>query len=449
MKKLFSLLVVSLLALSPLSGCSSKPEAPKEGETEVVTLRIAHNMDFTTIPEAVVDAGARLNERYAQEGKNIRIEFETDYQSIDWTDYHNNVVFAHKSEDAPDIYSLDSDIVGFVKAGTLMDVSDIVTDDFVDGVFSSLTVDGKVYGMPFDLPVRAIYYNKTDLKKIGWTDEEIEALPEKITNKEMTLEQFMALCKEVQDKGGAEYGLAHRPGSGSDFLDVLRSLGGQYYDENGKLVFDEAGVTRFFQLIYDNANTTKITPQNLNQMGWASINKMVGDGSTFAYYGPMYSSVYVAGAVNKTAEQLAEDVAFVMFPVSENSTEPFVVAAPQSMGISTQTKYPEICKDLFKELYTNSTDLLARHANKIFTLSSVKNANEDDLLKSNPILKKVTYMADYTVTEPTVESINIYTTELHNQIVQLELGLIQPADAVKTFKQQLELNLKPEQITFK
>lgn len=36
-------------------------------------------MDFTTIPEAVVDAGTRLNEKYKADGKNIRIEFEKEY----------------------------------------------------------------------------------------------------------------------------------------------------------------------------------------------------------------------------------------------------------------------------------------------------------------------------------------------------------------------------------
>lgn len=55
------------------------------------------------------------------------------------------------------------------------------------------------------------------------------------------------------------------------------------------------GLQRFFQEIYDNANTTKITPQNLTQTTWDTINTMVGDGTAFAYYGPLYSATYVAG----------------------------------------------------------------------------------------------------------------------------------------------------------
>ena len=60
--------------------CGGSSEArTAEGKEQVITLKISHNMDFTTIPEAVVDAGTRLNEKYKAEGKNIRIEFEKEY----------------------------------------------------------------------------------------------------------------------------------------------------------------------------------------------------------------------------------------------------------------------------------------------------------------------------------------------------------------------------------
>lgn len=63
-----------------------------------------------------------------------------------------------------------------------------------------------------------------------------------MANGEFTWEQFLDLCKEVQDKGAATWGLTHRPGAGSDFLDVFRTLGGEYYNDEGKLVFDSEGL---------------------------------------------------------------------------------------------------------------------------------------------------------------------------------------------------------------
>ncbi len=144
-----------------------------------------------------------------------------------------------------------------------------------------------------------IYYNKDDLKAIGWTDEEVEALPEKIRNKEVLFEDFIDICQEVVEKGGAKYGLVHRPSAGHDFYDIINALGGVYYNDQNQLVFDSQGILKFFQFTYDNAQTRGITPDNLNQLGWDTINKMVGTGEAFAYYGPMFSATYVAQAAGR------------------------------------------------------------------------------------------------------------------------------------------------------
>ncbi|GHV66769.1 sugar ABC transporter substrate-binding protein [Spirochaetia bacterium] len=436
------------LAGLALIGCS-KPAKPQNAGPVTVTLKIAHNMDFVSIPNSVIAAADSLMARYRSEGKDITIQFETDYQRIDWTEYHNNILFADKIGEGPDIFSLSDDIYGLLEAGMLLDISDVVSPAFMDNIFAPFTINGKAYGMPFDLPLRVLYYNKAGLAHIGWTQGEIEALPGKIAAGEFTFDQFMALAAEVQKKGGAQYGLTHRPGAGHDFFEILRVLGGEYYDQNNKLVFDEPALTRFFQFTYDNANVSKITPPNLNQMGWDTINKMVGNGDSFAYYGPLYSSTYVAGSVNKTPEQLVEDVSFILFPVSRYNSKPFTVAAPQGMGINAKTKYPDICKDLFRELAGNSYEQLAEHASKIFTLSSVKTANDTAVIKANPILKEVTYMADYAIPLPTVRGINTYTTEMHKQIVLLELGQVSPAKAVADFKTQIQLNLDADSVVYK
>ena len=435
--KLVSLLLALVLTLGLCASASA----------ETITLKIAHNYDFVTIPNSVIAAAERLNERYAAEGKDIKIEFETDYQRIDWNEYTQNLIFAYKNGDCPDIFSV-SDVPTMAATGMLLDISELNTDAFVDGAFNAYTVDGVTYAMPFDLPVRVIYYNKQVLVDYGWTMEEAEALPSKVAAGEFTWEDFVQLCADVKNAGKCTWGLAHRPGSGSDFLDVLTTLGGRYYDENGKLVFDEAGVQRFFQFIYDAANTLEITPHDLSQQGWPAINTMVGDGSCFAYYGPIYSSTYVAAAVEKDAETFAQDVAFMMFPVSQYNDKPFVTAAPQGMAISASTKYPEICKDLLAELANNSYDLLADHASTIFTLSSVKAANELEAITTNPIVANTTYMADYAVTVPSIDGISTYTSELHNCIVQLELGQITPEEATANMKVQLELNLDEDEISF-
>ena len=149
MKKCFSFLLALTLMLAVCAAASA----------ETITLKIAHNYDFVTIPNSVIAAADRLNERYAAEGKDIKIEFEKDYQRIDWGEYGQNLIFAYKNGDCPDIFSV-SDVPTMAAVGMLLDLSDLNQDAFVDGAFNSFSVNGVPYAMPFALPVRVIYYNK-------------------------------------------------------------------------------------------------------------------------------------------------------------------------------------------------------------------------------------------------------------------------------------------------
>ena len=439
-KRLLAVVVSALVLLSVLpAGGSSEPK----DASGVVTLDISHNMDFTTIPESFVAAAERLNEKYAAEGRDLRIEFNKDYQTIDWTEYQNAVMFAHKTGDAPDIFAT-GDIPSARRAGILLDITDVITENsecYVPGSFDGATIDGKIYAFAPDLPVRVIYYSKAALAKIGWTQDQIEALPEQIADGSFTFEDFIALCEEVVAKGGAKYGLTHRPGEGSDFLDVLRALGGSYYTDDNKLLIDQEGLLRFFQFTYDNVHVRHITPENLNQMGWTTINTMVGTGEAFAYYGPVYSANYVYGAAGINVNEFVEVENFVMFPKSQYTEAPFVVAAPQFIGISADTEYPDICKDIIRELSAGSPDILAHHAAVINVLSSVIASNSEEELLANPLVGDLTYMADFTITTPAIEGLDIYNSELFRQIVALELGQTTPEKALSDMTAQVKLSV--------
>lgn len=447
MKKLFTGVLAAALVLN-LSACgggasqtTTAGTSSASAEPQDVTLKLSFNGDFTTLADAVVGAGERVNERYAAEGKNIKVKVEADLQTIDNNEFHNNIVFAHKSGDSPDMFLADPDITGYVKAGCVLDITDAITDGLVDQITLPCTVDGKVYMMPCDMPLRVIYYNTNDLKAIGWSQDQIDALPKKIASGEFTLEQFMALCKEVVDKGGATYGMVHRPSAGNDFYDLLNAVGGTYYDEYNQLVFDEAGILRMFELLYNNAQVSKITPDNLNQMGWDTINKMVGTGEAFSYFGPMFSATYVANAAGLDIDTFASQEAFVLFPKSKDSESAFCTAASQFMAISADTKYPEICKDIFREMQDGSADLMAHHSAKTFSLSSVKKANTLPEITGSPILAPVTYMADYARFIPALDNATALRNLMFDQISSLELGQTTPDKAIADLKTQAKLNI--------
>lgn len=331
----------------------------------------------------------------------------------------------------------------------MLDLSDIDTSKFVEGSFDAFTVDGKIYSMPFDIPTRALFYNKNVLKELGWSEDEVAAFPGKIAEGSFTWEDFIALCQEVQEKDLVEWGMVHRPGKGNDFLDVLRMYGPAYYNEEEKLVVNQETVTGFFQFIYDAANTLKITPQDTTQRVWTDLQKMVGEGDAFAYYGPVFASTYVAAEANMTPEELAQSIGFALFPKSEKNETPFSVAAPQSVSVNANTEYPEVCKALLEEVYAGeAVKDLAVHGDTIFSLTAVTAANEMEEITTNPILESIGYMADYVVTTPPIEGETVFRDELFKQLVLLELGQVTPEKAFEDFQTQVELNVDEDEVVF-
>ena len=70
-------------------------------------------------------------------------------------------------------------------------------------------------------------------------------------------------------------------------------------------------------------------------------------------------------------------------------------------------------------------------------------------IKTNPILEKVGYMADLSVTPPNVDGLTTYTNELFKQIQLLELGQTTPEQAVADMKTQIEINLDADLVEYK
>ena len=110
MKKLIATMLCAAMAVS-LSACGEGVPSGQESAETVqpdegggygdVTLTVGFNGDFTTMVDAIIGAAESLNEKYAAEGIDTKITIEADYQTIDNTEFHNNIVFAHKSGEAP------------------------------------------------------------------------------------------------------------------------------------------------------------------------------------------------------------------------------------------------------------------------------------------------------------------------------------------------------------
>ncbi|MCZ7545141.1 MAG: extracellular solute-binding protein [Anaerolineae bacterium] len=178
----------------------------------------------------------------------IQLELDLVQDNKDWGEYKNEFVLASEAGEAPDIVlSGHEDIGAWAPAGFIIPLDDLIAqheafEDVVPALWDSQKYAGEVYAVPQDAEARPIFYSKLLLRDLGWTEEEIESLPERVMNGEYTFEDMIATAQEAVDEGVVDEGNGfwHRPSNGPDFLYYYYGMGGQVLDDEGNLVVDRA-----------------------------------------------------------------------------------------------------------------------------------------------------------------------------------------------------------------
>jgi inositol-phosphate transport system substrate-binding protein len=179
------------------------------------------------------------------------------------------VTLAAQSVNAPNIIVTGhEDIAPWSQAGLIVPIEDYVDldawplSDIYPNLIDIASYGGVVYGIPQDAESRPFFFWKPYMKEIGYSDDDIAALPEKVRNGEYTLKNVLEDAKKMQDKGLVQpgYGFYPRASNGPDFWMFYTSMGGTM-EENGKLVFDKAAMQRVYQFFAD-AVSTGVTKKN-------------------------------------------------------------------------------------------------------------------------------------------------------------------------------------------
>ncbi|HSW03912.1 ABC transporter substrate-binding protein [Aquabacterium sp.] len=174
-------------------------------------------------------------------------EFETatpqckvNLQFIQKSDLYTSVKTSVRTGQAPDIFWLEPDEIGFAKSGFLEPLDKIVKlDNLEDWARRSWTHNGQVYGLPLEAYTVELYVNRTLMKKVGVTPP---------ANLQMTQAQFTDTVKRAVAAGitPLAQGVGDRPYPGAYFLQevLLRKLGTDDYQAllTGKLSFTDARV---------------------------------------------------------------------------------------------------------------------------------------------------------------------------------------------------------------
>ncbi len=216
MKRKLALLLTAAMTAASLAGCGSSSAsgdtaadttAAEAGASEVAESTDGSNSGSANLVMAWWGNQTR-NERtqkiidlYSEQNPGVAI----DGQFSEFNDYWQKLATAAAGHSMPDIVQMDYKYLNqYVTNGLLVDLTPYVEDGTIDtadcnqDVLNSGSVNGGLYALCNGINAPALLYNKTLLDENGITVKD-----------NMTLDEFIDVCKEVYEKTGYKTNLCY------------------------------------------------------------------------------------------------------------------------------------------------------------------------------------------------------------------------------------------------
>jgi len=106
-------------------------------------------------------------------------------------------------------------------------------DSIPEAFWTGFSADGQAWGIPVDMEVMLLYYNKKLLRQLGWMPSQIEQLPARTLSGDFTIQDLVATATEAVEKGIIKPGMAFMPhrSQGKSIESIYLDAGGKFSDE--------------------------------------------------------------------------------------------------------------------------------------------------------------------------------------------------------------------------
>lgn len=224
-QKLISMLLCLVLLAAELSGC-----APKAGTAAAAGDAAKEPVALTF---TVWDANQHpVLQEIAKEFEKIHPDIKVDVQLVPHKQYWTKIEAAASGNMLPDMMWMNGPrFIKYASAGMLLPVDEWVKKDSLDmgkypkGLVDLYTYEGKLYGMPKDWDVTALWYNKKlfDQAKVSYP-----------TN-DWTWQDMMDAAGKITDKNKGVYGIAAKPDTQEGTYNTIPACGGFVISDDKKL----------------------------------------------------------------------------------------------------------------------------------------------------------------------------------------------------------------------
>ncbi|WP_319517832.1 extracellular solute-binding protein [uncultured Martelella sp.] len=190
-----------------------------------------------------------------------KIGAHVDTQTVDWGAYYTQLSASYTTGDIPDIGVMHaSDLVNYTDRGLATPIGEqlaaagVDPEDWVDQARNSVTSDGEIYALPFDIHAVLMHVNLGLMKEAGLVNEDGSAkLP-------TSLDEVISMGKTFQEKTGKHYiameSQATDVSSMRLFMSLIWQQGDDLVSEDGKTATVDTPeglrAAQFIKALYDN-----------------------------------------------------------------------------------------------------------------------------------------------------------------------------------------------------
>lgn len=436
---------------SPTTPAVTTPTVPK---TIKITVWASGSPVDVTRVDNIERAADMLNRVYAAAGLDVKIVVEKQFFR---GDYMDKLTAAFAAGEAPDIIAM-KNLPVLADGGYIIPLDEYINkysdllEDVYPTLWNSVKYKGKTWALPQDTEARPLYFRKDVLRKLGWSEEEINALPEKIRIGEVTLEDLIEVAKEAMDKGLVEWGFYHRPNfGGTPFVILYYQYGGTLQDpDTGKLVLDKSAMLKTLELLYRMAQVDKVLPPTMIGTEWRKIHTDFVNGRVLFWFGGTWHwAEWQRVAYHEELGELPEDyewenIGFALVPAPESGLKPMTLSSPYLYYVTSQSKNPEIAFLLIT--LATSAPLDAIHAVDSAHLPTRSTTVDHPYYKQSKFHTEVAYMLEYTSFEPLHPKFGAYKDAWITAVAKVEKGEATPEEALNEMISALQAELGDELI---
>jgi inositol-phosphate transport system substrate-binding protein len=385
-------------------------------------------------------AAEGLNADLEAAGDPRRVEVVIIQDNIDWGDYNTEFVLSYVANEEPDIWLTGHEYIGVqAEAGRIIALDALMKEfpgfnNVIDSLWDSTSFKGEIWGVPQDAEARPLYFNKALLGELGWTANEIAALPDNIEKGDFTLYDMLTVAKEAVDKGVVADGNGFwmRPSNGSDFTALYYAFGGETIDvATGKLVFDEVAGLNYYQFFYDAAQT--YGSMGGLGLGWGDAWHPGVTGSKVLFWigGTWQWSEWAELFLKDLGGEayMWETFGIALIPAADKGGQANTLTHPLAYLISSQCEDPDLALALIDKVTDYGPN--TRHAIASTHLGILNGQTEYKFYKDSRLLSETLYMLDYTTYLPNNPYWGPYSTITYEALAAVVGGDFTPQEAVE------------------